>query len=78
MGEMRNAYRRLVGKPAGKQSLGTPRFSEDNIKMAFMLLEIILETGCRSDDWEFTVKWWVLESKIMKFRIRKGKNIGPK
>jgi hypothetical protein len=34
MGEMRNAYKILVGKPEGKRSLGTPRFTwEDNITM---------------------------------------------
>jgi hypothetical protein len=34
MGEMRNAYKILVGKPDGKRSLGRPRHRwEDNIKM---------------------------------------------
>jgi hypothetical protein len=34
VGENRNAYRILVGKPEGKISLGTPRRRwEDNIKM---------------------------------------------
>jgi hypothetical protein len=34
MGEMRNAYRILVGKPERKRSLGRPRRrSVDNIKM---------------------------------------------
>jgi hypothetical protein len=34
MGEMRNAYRMLVGKPEGKRPLGRPRpRQEDNIKM---------------------------------------------
>jgi hypothetical protein len=34
MGEKRNAYRILVGKPEGKRSLGTPRRRwVDNIKM---------------------------------------------
>jgi hypothetical protein len=34
MGEMRNAYRILVGKPEGKRPLGRPRRRwEDNIKM---------------------------------------------
>jgi hypothetical protein len=34
MGEMRNAYRILVGKPAGKKPLGRPRCTwEDKIRM---------------------------------------------
>jgi hypothetical protein len=35
MGETRNAYRILVGKPEGKRPLGRPRRSRwvDNIKM---------------------------------------------
>jgi hypothetical protein len=34
MGEKRNAYRILVGKPKGKRSLGRPRHRwEDNIRM---------------------------------------------
>jgi hypothetical protein len=34
MGEMRNAYSILVGKPEGKRLLGTPRHRwEDNIRM---------------------------------------------
>jgi hypothetical protein len=34
MGEKRNAYRILVGKPEGKRQLGRPRCRwEDNIRM---------------------------------------------
>jgi hypothetical protein len=34
MGEMRNEYNILVGKPEGKRSLGRPRHRwEDNIRM---------------------------------------------
>jgi hypothetical protein len=34
MGEMRNAYKILVGRPEGKRPIGKPRSRwEDNIKM---------------------------------------------
>jgi hypothetical protein len=36
MGEKRNAYRLLVGKPEGKRSLGRPRCTwVDNVRMDF-------------------------------------------
>jgi hypothetical protein len=36
MGENKNAYKVLVGKPARKRQIGRPRLSwEDNIKMDF-------------------------------------------
>jgi hypothetical protein len=41
MGEKRNAYRLLVGKPEGKRSLGRPRRKwVDNIRMD------LVEVGC--------------------------------
>jgi hypothetical protein len=46
MGEKRNAYRLLVGKPEGKRPLGRPiRRWVDNIKMD------LLEIGCSGVDW---------------------------
>jgi hypothetical protein len=40
MGEKRNAYRLLVGKPEGKISLGRPRYRwVDNIKMDLLEIE---------------------------------------
>jgi hypothetical protein len=40
MGETRNAYRILVGKPEGKIPLGRPRRSwEENIEMVNWILE---------------------------------------
>jgi hypothetical protein len=46
MGEKRNAYRLLVGKPEGKRPLGRPRRRwVDNIKMD------LLEIGWGSVDW---------------------------
>ncbi|KAJ4427608.1 hypothetical protein ANN_25256 [Periplaneta americana] len=46
MGESRNAYRVLVGRPEGKRPLGMPRRRwEDNIKMD------LREVGCDDRDW---------------------------
>ncbi|KAJ4436836.1 hypothetical protein ANN_16968 [Periplaneta americana] len=46
MGESRNAYRVLVGRPAGKRPLGRPRRRwEDNIKMD------LREVGCDDREW---------------------------
>ncbi|KAJ4431656.1 hypothetical protein ANN_20255 [Periplaneta americana] len=46
MGESRNAYRVLVGRPEGKRPLGRPRRRwEDNIKMN------LREVGCDDRDW---------------------------
>jgi hypothetical protein len=40
MGEKRNAYRILVGKPEGKRSLGRPRLRwVDNIRMDLAEIE---------------------------------------
>jgi hypothetical protein len=40
MGEKRNAYRILVGKPEGRRSLGRPRRRwEDNIRMKLREIE---------------------------------------
>jgi hypothetical protein len=46
MGEKRNMYRLLVGKPEGKRLLGRPRYRRmDNIKMD------LLEIGLNVVDW---------------------------
>jgi hypothetical protein len=46
MGEKRNAYRLLVGKPEGKRPLRKPRCRwADNIKMD------LVETGMGGFDW---------------------------
>jgi hypothetical protein len=46
MGEKRNVYRLLVGKPEGKRPLGRPRRMRiDNIKME------LLEIGLNVVDW---------------------------
>jgi len=46
MGDMRNAYKILVGKPEGKRPLGRPRHIwKNNIRI------YIRETGCEGADW---------------------------
>ena len=46
LGERRDVYRILVGKPEGKRPLGKPkRRWEDNIKMNLQ------EVGCEGMDW---------------------------
>ena len=46
MGERRDVYRVLVGKPEGKRPVGRPRGRwEDNIKMDLQ------EVGCGGMDW---------------------------
>ena len=46
MGERRDIYRVLVGKPEGKRPLGRPRRRrEDNIKMDLQ------KVGCEGVDW---------------------------
>jgi hypothetical protein len=59
MGEKRNAYRLLIGKPQGKRPLGRPRCRWiDNIKMD------LLEIGWGGVDWialaQDRDKWRVL------------------
>jgi hypothetical protein len=51
MGEKRNTYRLLVGKPEGKRTLGRPRRRwVDNIRMD------LGEVGCGDVDWIGLVK----------------------
>jgi len=42
MGEMRNAYKILIGKPEGKRPLGKPRRRwEDNIRMENLKWQVV-------------------------------------
>jgi hypothetical protein len=64
MGEKRNVYRLLVGKPGGKRPLGRPRRSWiDNIKMD------LLEIGVNIVDWiglaQNRYRWRALVNSVM-------------
>jgi hypothetical protein len=64
MGEGRNVYRVLVGKPEGKRPLERPRFRrEDGIKMD------LRETGWGGVEWIHLAQdrdlWWALVNAVM-------------
>jgi hypothetical protein len=68
MGEKRNVYRLLVGKPEGKKPLGRPRRRWiDNIKME------LLEIGLNGVDWIGLVqgryRWRALVISVMNLRV---------
>jgi hypothetical protein len=68
MGEKRNAYRLLVGKPEGKRPLGRPkRRWVDNIKTDF------LEIGWGGVDWiglaQDRDKWRALVNAVINLRV---------
>jgi hypothetical protein len=68
MGEKRNAYRLLVGKPGGKRPLGRPRCrSADNIKID------LLEIGWGGVDWiaQDRDKWRALVNVVMNLWVHK-------
>jgi hypothetical protein len=68
MGEKRNAYRLLVGKPEGKRPLGRPRRGwMNNINMD------LLEIGWGGVDWiglaQDRDKWRALVNVVMNLRV---------
>jgi hypothetical protein len=68
MGEKRNVYILLVGKPEGKRSLGIPRHRWiDNIKMD------LLEIGLSALDWiclaQDRCRWSALVNSVMNLRV---------
>jgi hypothetical protein len=63
MGEKRNVYRLLVGKPEGKRPLGRPTHRwMDNIKMD------LLEIGLSVVDW-IRYRWRALLNSVMNLRV---------
>jgi hypothetical protein len=68
MGEKRNMYRLLVGKPEGKRALGRPRHTWiDNIKMDFSEIGLgsVDVTGLAQD----TYRWRALVNAVMNLRL---------
>jgi hypothetical protein len=68
MGEKRNVYRLLVGKPEGKRPLGRPRRRWiGNIKMD------VLEIGLSVVDWiglaQYRYRWRALVNSVMNLRV---------
>jgi hypothetical protein len=68
MGEVRAAYKILVGKPEGRRPLGRPRRRwEDNIKMDLM------EIGFGDVDWidlaQVRVMWRAIVNTVMNLRV---------
>jgi hypothetical protein len=68
MGEKKNVYRLLVGKPEGKRPLGRPRRRWiDNIKID------LLEIGLSVVDWiglaQDMYRWRALVNSVMRLRV---------
>jgi hypothetical protein len=64
MGEKRNAYRLLVGKPEGKRPLGRPNHRwVDNIRMD------LGEVGWGDMDWIGRNRWRALVNSVLNLRV---------
>jgi hypothetical protein len=68
MGNMRSAYRVLVGKSEGKRPLGRPSRRWEDIRMDLQ------EVECGWLDWiELTQnrdRWWALANAVMNLRVQ--------
>jgi hypothetical protein len=68
MGEKRNVYRLLVGKPEGKRSLGRPRRRWiDNIKVDLLEigLSVVYWIGLAQDRY----RWRAFVNSVMNLRV---------
>jgi hypothetical protein len=68
MGEMRNAYTILVGKPVKKRPLGRPRCKwDDNIRTD------LREAGLEGADWKHLAHdrdhWWAVVNTVMNLGV---------
>jgi hypothetical protein len=68
MGEERNVYRVLVGKPERKRPLGRPRRRwEDGIRMD------LRKIGCGGIEWmhlaQDSGRWWAVVNTVMNLRV---------
>jgi hypothetical protein len=68
MGEKRNVYRLLVGKPEGKRPLGRPRRGWiDNIKMDLLEIAVnVVDWICLAQD---RYSWRALVNSVMNLRV---------
>jgi hypothetical protein len=68
MGEKRNVYRLLVGKPEGKIPLGRPRRRYmGNIKIDLVEIGLnVLDWICLAQD---RYRWRALENSVMNLRV---------
>jgi hypothetical protein len=70
MGERRDAYRALVGKPEGRRPLGKPGLRwEDNIKMDFQEVGWCMEWINLAQDRD---RWWAVVNAVINLLVYPG------